>query len=310
MSTINTNVMSLNAQRNLASTTGSLSTSMQRLSSGLRVNSAKDDAAGLAIAERMNAQVRGMNVAIRNANDGISLAQTAEGALSKMGDMLQRMRELAVQSRNATNSADDRSNLQKEFGQLQEEIDRVISSSNFNGKSLFDGTSSTFEDTLSFQVGANTEISDRIDVTSIDLAGTAAEGSTITATTSASVTLATATTTAATSTASGIAIGGWTTAPTDVGAEIDEAIEVIDFALDKVNEQRATYGATQNRFEAVIQSLQVSVENQSAARGRIMDADFAQETANLSRAQILQQAGTAMVAQANQMPQGVLSLLR
>lgn len=308
--TINTNVMSLNAQRNLTTSAGSLATSMQRLSSGLRVNSAKDDAAGLAIAERMNAQVRGMNVAVRNANDGISLSQTAEGALSKMGDMLQRMRELAVQSRNATNSSSDRKNLQEEFKQLQGEIDRVVKSSNFNGKSLFNGGDSTFESTLSFQVGANTTANDRIDITSVDLAGTAAEGSTITSGSTAGAVMATVTTTAATSAGNGIAIGGWTTAPTNVGTEIDEAIKVIDFALNKVNEQRATFGAVQNRFDAVIQTLQVSVENQAAARGRIMDADFAQETANLSRAQILQQAGTAMVAQANQSPQNVLSLLR
>jgi flagellin len=308
--TINTNVMSLNAQRNLTTSAGSLATSMQRLSSGLRVNSAKDDAAGLAIAERMNAQVRGMNVAVRNANDGISLSQTAEGALSKMGDMLQRMRELAVQSRNATNSSSDRKNLQEEFKQLQGEIDRVVKSSNFNGKSLFNGGDSTFESTLSFQVGANTTANDRIDITSVDLAGTAAEGSTITSGSTAGAVMATVTTTAATSAGNGIAIGGWSTAPANVGTEIDEAIKVIDFALNKVNEQRATFGAVQNRFDAVIQTLQVSVENQAAARGRIMDADFAQETANLSRAQILQQAGTAMVAQANQSPQNVLSLLR
>ncbi|MFN3295953.1 flagellin [Caldimonas sp.] len=307
---VNTNVVSLNAQRNLSSTASSLATSMQRLSSGLRVNSAKDDAAGLAIAERMGAQVRGMNVAIRNANDGISLAQTAEGALGKIGDMLQRMRELAVQSRNATNSSGDRANLQKEFSELQDEIGRVIRSSNFNGKALFDSNGAGYEATLSFQVGANTSANDRIDVTSVNLSGTAAEGSTITSATSADVVMSTVTTTAATSGASGIAIGGWTTDPANVGNEIDEAIDVIDRALDVINDQRATFGAVQNRFEAVIQTLQVSVENQSASRGRILDADFAAETANLSRAQILQQAGTAMVSQANQLPQQVLSLLR
>ncbi|MCX7660390.1 MAG: flagellin [Caldimonas manganoxidans] len=307
---INTNVVSLNAQRNLSSTASSLATSMQRLSSGLRVNSAKDDAAGLAIAERMGAQVRGMNVAIRNANDGISLAQTAEGALGKIGDMLQRMRELAVQSRNATNSDGDRANLQKEFTELQNEIGRVIKSSNFNGKALFDSNATGYEATLSFQVGANTSANDRIDVTSADLSGTAVEGGTITSASAADEVMSTVTTTAATSGANGIAIGGWTTAPSDVGAEIDEAIDVIDRALEVVNDQRATFGAVQNRFEAVIQTLQVSVENQSASRGRILDADFAAETANLSRAQILQQAGVAMVSQANQLPQQVLSLLR
>jgi flagellin len=307
---VNTNVVSLNAQRNLSGTASSLATTMQRLSSGLRVNSAKDDAAGLAIAERMGAQVRGMNVAVRNANDGISLAQTAEGALGKMGDMLQRMRELAVQSRNATNSAGDRDNLQKEFSELQSEIDRVVKSSSFNGKALFDSAGTGYEATLSFQVGANTTANDRIDVSSVNLAGTAVEGSTLTSASAADVVIASVTTTAATAAGNGIAIGGWTTAPADVGAEIDEAIEAIDFALNAVNDQRATFGAVQNRFEAVISTLQTSVENQTASRGRIMDADFAAETANLSRSQILQQAGTTMVAQANQLPQQVLSLLR
>jgi flagellin len=308
--TINTNTISLNAQRNLNMSQSSLATSMQRLSSGLRVNSAKDDAAGLAIAERMNTQVRGMNVAIRNANDGISLAQTAEGALGKVGDMLQRMRELAVQSRNATNSAGDRENLQKEFMQLQSEMQRTIESSKFNGKSLFNGADPTFEDTLTFQVGANAAATDRIDVDSVDLVGTAAEGSTVTSGTASADVLATAYTNAATSGATGIAIGGWTTAPADPGVEIDEAIVVLDFALNAVNNQRATFGAAQNRFEAVIANLQTASENQAAARGRIMDADFAAETANLSRAQILQQAGTAMVAQANSLPQQVLQLLQ
>ncbi|MFN3295954.1 flagellin [Caldimonas sp.] len=308
--TINTNVVSLNAQRNLNASQSSLATAMQRLSSGLRVNSAKDDAAGLAIAERMNTQIKGMNVAIRNANDGISLAQTAEGALGKIGDMLQRMRELAVQSRNATNSVGDRANLQKEFAELQEEIARTVKSSRFNGKSLFDGTDATFESTLSFQVGANTTANDRIDVNSVNLSGTPAEGSTITSASSAADVVATVTTTATASGASGIAIGGWTTVPANPGDEIDEAIDVIDRALDVINDLRATFGAAQNRFESVISNLQVAAENQSAARGRIMDADFAAETAALSRAQILQQAGTAMVSQANQLPQQVLSLLQ
>jgi flagellin len=308
--TINTNVVSLNAQRNLNASQSSLATAMQRLSSGLRVNSAKDDAAGLAIAERMNTQVKGMNVAIRNANDGISLAQTAEGALAKMGDMLQRMRELAVQSRNATNSVGDRANLQKEFAQLQEEIRRTVMSSRFNGKALFNGGDATFEASLSFQVGANTTADDRIEVNSVNLSGTAAEGSTITSASAAADIFTSSFTTAAASGDAGIAIGGWDPAPTDPGAEIDEAINVIDLALGVVNDQRATFGATQNRFESVIVNLQTAVENQAAARGRIMDADFAAETAELSRAQILQQAGTAMVAQANQLPQQVLSLLQ
>lgn len=278
MTTINTNVMSLNAQRHLSSTQTSLATSMQRLSSGLRVNSAKDDAAGLAIAERMNAQVRGMNVAIRNANDGISLAQTAEGALGKVGDSLQRMRELAVQARNSTNSDEDKNSLDKEFQELASEITRVLGGTTFNGKAILGADAGS----LTFQVGANTTANDEITMTTTDLTG----DTTITAVTGATID------------------------NTADEAALKTVIDNIDTALDTINSQRAVFGAAQNRFEAVISNLQVAVENQSAARGRIMDADFAQETANLSRSQILQQAGTAMVAQANQMPQGVLSLLR
>ena len=309
---INTNMPSLNAQRNLNTSQTSLATSMQRLSSGLRVNSAKDDAAGLAIAERMNTQIRGMNVAVRNANDAISFAQTAEGSLSKIGDNLQRMRELAVQSRNATNSEGDRSNLQKEFTQLQEEIDRTIKNSKFNGGSLFSSASTT----LTFQVGAGTEDSDRITVSSAALGGgTAASAGSVIATFDGSLSqtevqnlMATLTTTnTGNSTAAGISIGGTSAV---VGTDIDSAIKVIDEALTQVNDKRAQFGAVQNRFEAVISNLQVSVENESAARGRIMDADFAAETANLSRSQILQQAGTAMLTQANQLPQAVLQLLQ
>jgi flagellin len=271
--TINTNLASLNAQRNLNGSHSSLSTSMQRLSSGLRVNSAKDDAAGLAIAERMNTQVRGMNVAIRNANDGISLAQTAEGAIGKIADMMQRMRELAVQSANATNGVADRANLNAEFAQLSAEITRTISSTKFNGIAILAGGAGTQD----FQVGANS--GETVQVTTTDLSGAA----TITAVTGGSITTA--------------ALSG-------------TALTNIDAALTTLSSERALYGATQNRFDAVIGTLQVASENQAAARGRIMDADFAAETANLSRAQILQQAGTAMVAQANALPQQVLQLLR
>jgi flagellin len=280
MTTINTNVVSLNAQRNLSTSQSSLANSMQRLSSGLRINSAKDDAAGLAIAERMNAQVRGMNVAIRNANDGISLAQTAEGALSKVGDSLQRMRELAVQSRNATNSTSDKDSLNKEFKQLQSEITRVLGGTTFNGKHILgaDGTD------MVFQVGANVTANDAVTVSGTDM--------TLDTTVSA-VTISTA---VIDSSADASAIG--------------TVITNLDSAIDTINDKRADFGATQGRFDAIISSLQQGVESQSAARGRIMDADFAQETANMSRAQILQQAGTAMVAQANQLPQTVLSLLR
>jgi len=272
--TINTNVVSLNAQRNLGVSQSSLATSMQRLSSGLRVNSAKDDAAGLAIAERMQSQVRGMNVAVRNANDAISLAQTAEGAIGKVSEMLQRMRELSVQSANATNSDDDRTNLDAEYQQLGKEIDRTLTSTKFNGLAII-GTDAGAA--MTFQVGANTD--DTVDVDTVDLSG----DSDITGATGGNI--------------------------TDVsGAQ--SAMDSIDAALKVVNTERANFGAVQNRFEAIIGTLQVSSENQSAARGRIMDADFAAETANLSRTQILQQAGTAMVAQANALPQGVLALLR
>ncbi len=278
--TINTNLASLNAQRNLNASQSSLSVSMQRLSSGMRVNSAKDDAAGLAIAERMNAQVRGMNVAVRNANDGISLAQTAEGALSKVGDALQRMRELAVQARNATNSSSDKDSLNKEFTQLQSEISRILGGTTFNGKHIL-GADAT---TLTFQIGANTTVDDVIDVVTTNMTQT----SDITA-----VTVSTA------------VIDANATA----GA-IADVMDSIDAAIDTVNDTRATFGATQSRFDAIISNLQQSVENQAAARSRIMDADYAQETANMSRAQILQQAGNAMVAQANALPQQVLRLLQ
>ena len=284
---INTNIASLNAQRNTAMSQSSLAISMQRLSSGLRVNSAKDDAAGLAIAERMNAQVRGSQVAIRNANDGISLAQTAEGALSKVGDALQRMRELAVQGRNATNTSADKDSLDKEFGELAKEIQRVLNGTTFNGKAVLATADSG---TQTFQVGANTTGNDRIDIVTSDLT-TATEITTVAGTDN---------------TGAGRAVID----NTAIGTAIDTVITNIDTALDKVNGERATLGASQNRFDAVISNLQVAVENQSASRSRIMDADFAQETANLSRAQILQQAGNTMVAQANQLPQQVLALLR
>ncbi|MFL6679222.1 MAG: flagellin domain-containing protein [Burkholderiaceae bacterium] len=279
--TINTNIASLNAQRNLNMSQGSLATSMQRLSSGLRVNSAKDDAAGLAIAERMNAQSRGMNVAIRNANDGISMSQTAEGALSQVSNSLQRMRELAVQARNATNSSSDKDSLNKEFSQLQQEISRVLAGTTFNGKHIL-GADAT---SLTFQIGANTTADDTITIATTDMS----QDTTITAVTSTSTALI--------------------DASASLGA-IGTVIDNIDAALDSVNDTRATYGATQSRFDAIITNLQVGVENQSAARSRIMDADFASETANMSRSQVLQQAGTAMVAQANQLPQQVLKLLQ
>ncbi|MBT9507690.1 flagellin [Rhodoferax sp.] len=268
MTTINTNITSLNAQRNLAGTSVSLATAMQRLSSGLRVNSAKDDAAGLAIAERMNAQTRGMNVAIRNSNDAISLAQTAEGALGAVSNNLQRMRELAVQAANGTNGATDIAALDAEYQLLVAENARVISTTSFNGQPLLSAAAPA---SFQFQVGANA--ADTISISSV-------------------IATQTATTLGATN------------------ATASAELTVIDTDLNTMNSIRATWGASQNRFEGVIASLRVAAENSAAARGRIMDADYAQETASLSRSQVLQQAGTAMVAQANQLPQSVLSLLR
>ena len=284
MAVINTNIMSLNAQRNLSATQSALATSVQRLSTGLRVNSAKDDAAGLAIAERMNTQVRGMNVAIRNANDAISLAQTAEGALSKINDMGQRMRELAVQSANATNNESDRASLDAEFQALSAEIKRNLEGTSFNGTKLFAALA-----TMTFQVGANNATTDQIAVITTNLT----------------------TETSMTGILGGGAGGGGAAAADikDVGKS-REALDKLDKMLATVNAKRAEFGATQNRFEAVIQTLQVSAENQTAARSRIMDADFASETAALTRSQVLQQAGTAMLSQANSLPNNVLSLLR
>ena len=280
MAVINTNLMSLNAQRNLSATQSALATSVQRLSTGLRVNSAKDDAAGLAIAERMNTQVRGMNVAVRNANDAISLAQTAEGALSKINDMGQRMRELAVQSANATNNETDRESLDAEFQALSAEIKRNLEGTSFNGTKLFAALA-----TMTFQVGANNTATDQIAVVTTNLT--------------------------ADTTMTGILGGGGATAADIKNVDKSrEALDKLDKMLATVNSKRAEFGATQNRFEAVIQTLQVSAENQTAARSRIMDADFASETAALTRAQVLQQAGTAMLSQANSLPNNVLSLLR
>jgi flagellin len=274
MTTINTNLQSLNAQRNLAASQGELSTAMQRLSSGLRVNSAKDDAAGLAIAERMNTQIKGMNVAIRNSNDGISLAQTAEGALGRISDTLQRMRELAVQSSNASSSTSDKTSMDAEYQQLKAEVTRVATGTKFNGIDLLSTAA-----TLSFQVGANNATTDQIAVATTNLQG----GAGMTAVGTSNITTATLART---------------------------AMDNISTAIDEISTSRGTFGAAQNRFDTVISNLRVASENQAASRGRILDADFAVETANLSRGQILQQAGTAMVAQANQLPQGVLALLR
>ena len=391
---INTNVVSINAQRNLSLSGSSQATTMQRLSSGLRVNSAKDDAAGLAISERMTTQTRGLTVASRNANDGISLAQTAEGALGKVGDMLQRMRELAVQSGNVTNSTSDREKLQGELHQLREEVDRIAKTTTFNGKKLLDGS---FNGGV-FQVGANSGENitvgalanakvDELGVSSYASAASAAITTatkdafaasmtnadvtiTITGTNNVAVTATIAKSTDQTSdealgkfvaavnsksadtgvtaylnaAGDGIEYRGTVSAATDAVANMNvtatsnqfnaaaagveggskgidkmnistqtgawEALQRIDKAIDKVNTSRADLGAIQTRFEKSVENIDIQHENLSAARGRIIDADFATETANLSRSQILQQAGTAMVAQANQIPQQVMSLLQ
>lgn len=388
MQVINTNIMSLNAQRNLSASGAELATSLQRLSSGLRINSAKDDAAGLAISQRFTTQIRGMDQAARNANDGISLAQTAEGAMGEIGNNLQRIRELAVQSRNATNSASDRAALNAEAQQLKDEIDRVAGTTNFNGVKLLDGS---FQD-QSFQVGANQ--GETIDISGIVDARSTALGSwTSVDTTTYTQTLGALTVTdgaaaasidvngvtisiaasvgrtagdaltelqaafdtakadtnntglanvtmaadgAITSTDASLTVGGIdnvtgvTAGTTDGTASVvagttqtgfgsldistvegaDNAMRAMDAALDAINTGRANMGAVQNRFTSVVANLSTTSENLSAARSRIQDADFAKESAQLSRNQILQQAGTAMLAQANQSSQGVLSLLR
>jgi flagellin len=395
---INTNTMSLNAQRNLSSSGASLATTIQRLSSGLRINSAKDDAAGLAISERFSTQIRGLDVAVRNANDGISLAQVAEGSLTEIGNNLQRIRELSVQSANATNSASDRAALNAEVKQLTSEIDRVAKQADFNGTKLLDGS---FSSQL-FQVGANagqaiaidkvvdakanalgnvkfaadrvattdaaaatsdgklagltlngvtiSDISWKAGDSGVDVAKAVANGinaqmgetglratvgttgritleslkadkdvtfaagtitggaGTVAAPTNATevgLTGVTAVTAAATATASFVSTLDISSVK---GAQ--QALEIVDKALTSVNGARADLGAVQNRFTSVVANLQSSSENLAASRSRIRDTDFAKETAELTRTQILQQAGTAMLAQANQVPQNVLSLLR
>ena len=263
--TINTNVISLNSQRHLSSSQADLSKSIERLSSGLRVNSARDDAAGLAIASRMEAQIRGSDVAIRNANDAISLAQTAEGALSEVGNMLQRMRELAVQSANGTNSTSDREILDAEYQALDTEILRLSTATQFNGVQILSADTTT-----TFQIGANNGDQLKLETTELKQ------------------------------------IKGDIKDATNAGT----ALKDIDDAINDIATARAALGASSSNFSSVINNLQIMSESTSAARGRIMDADFAVETANMTRASILQQAGTAMVAQANQLPNNVLSLLR
>ncbi len=273
--TINTNVASLNAQRNLGTSQSALSKSMQRLSSGLRINSAKDDAAGLAISDRMTAQIRGLNQAARNANDGISLAQTAEGALQETTNILQRMRELAVQSANDTNTSSDRTSLQAEVSSLIAEIDRIAETTSFNGKVLLDSGQTGALGSAIFHVGANADQTITVEVDD--------------------------------ATASALGVNA-TTVATQAGA--NSAISSIDEALKAVDESRGKLGAVQNRFESTIANLNNVSENLSAARSRILDADIAQETSAMTKSNILQQAGVAILAQANQSPQLALSLLQ
>lgn len=272
---INTNVSSLNAQRNLNESQNALNTSLQRLSSGLRINSAKDDAAGLFVAGQLTRDIRGINQAVRNAGDGISLGQTAEGALGEIANNLQRIREIAVQASNDT--VGDASGLQLEVDQLTQEISRIVATTNFNGVDLLSGGG-----TVGFQVGASGASNNRISISLDDLSSINAFNATLNATGTVDVS-----TTAAAS----------------------AALANLSSDIDDVNEARATYGAIQNRFEAVISNLQNYAENLTAARSRIEDADFAAETANLTRAQILQQAGVSILAQANTLPQAALSLL-
>lgn len=389
---INTNVMSLNAQRNLNTTSASLATTIQRLSSGLRINSAKDDAAGLAISERFTTQIRGLDVASRNANDGISLAQTAEGAMVEIGNNLQRIRELAVQSANATNSTTDRGALNSEVKQLASEIDRVSSQTNFNGTKLLDGS---FSGAL-FQIGA--DAGQTIGINSIVNASAASLGKAGFAATQTTTNALASGTATASGSFSGMVVNGVSIASvsvavgdvdTDVAKKIasaindklaqtgvyasvdssnklklesvkggqdfsftagsatgatgitfdqsgiaasataaagttnflkdvdistfqgaQKALSIIDNALTSVNSSRADMGAIQNRFTSTIANLSSTSENLSASRSRIRDTDYAKETAELTRTQILQQAGTAMLAQAKQAPQSVLSLLQ
>jgi len=272
--TVNTNIASLTAQRNLVGTNRSLQTSLARLSSGLRINSAKDDAAGLAISDKMTAQIRGLNQAVRNANDGISMAQTAEGALQESTNLLQRMRELAVQSANGTYGTSNRTSMNDEFQQLASEITRIATSSKFNGTVLLSGGLGS----QTFQVGPDA-------------------GQTITMSAAAT----------GNKTISGLGLSG---AGVDTVAHASSAIALIDTALTTIDTARGKLGAIQSRLESTVNNLMNMSENVSAARSRIMDADFATETANLTRAQILQQAGVAMLSQANAIPQAALALLK
>ncbi|ALZ95981.1 MULTISPECIES: flagellin N-terminal helical domain-containing protein [Leclercia] len=278
MAVINTNLLSLTTQNNLNKSQSSLGTAIERLSSGLRINSSKDDAAGQAIANRMTAQVKGMTQAARNANDGISLVQTAEGNLNEINTNLQRIRELSVQAANDTNGTTDLDSVNTEISQRLAEIDRISGAANFNGTKLLDGTKTS----VKIQVGAGTTGDDTITIDSKVLINAGSSD-----------------------------LGG-----SDIGAAISgnasalKVIDAVDAAIEKVDTARSNMGAIQNRFESTINNLNNSISNLSAAQSRIQDADYATEVSNMSRAQILQQAGTSVLSQANQVPQAMLSLLR
>ncbi|EJG0806419.1 flagellin FliC [Cronobacter sakazakii] len=277
MSVINTNLLSLTTQTNLNKSQSALGTAIERLSSGLRINSAKDDAAGQAIANRMTSQVKGMTQAARNANDGISLVQTAEGNLNEINTNLQRIRELAVQAANDTNGSTDLTSISTEITQRLLEIDRIADSANFNGKKLLDGTATDFN----IQVGAGTGDSDTITIKTdalIDAKATSLDPNLKDAISN--------------------------------NADAKRFIDAADNAIAAVDTARSNLGAIQNRFESTINNLNNSINNLSAAQSRIQDADYATEVSNMSRAQILQQAGTSVLSQANQVPQSMLSLLR
>ncbi|MDR3352116.1 MAG: flagellin FliC [Zoogloeaceae bacterium] len=319
---INTNIPSLNAQRNLNTSQSSLSQALQRLSSGLRVNNARDDAAGMAIAENMSAQSRGMSVAMRNANDAISAGQTAEAGLTAIGGHLQRMRELAVQAASGQYDTVNRSALNAEFRQLATEISRAVQATNFNGQKLLTGTnpgSAAAGWQAKFQVGATTNHDSQIGVTIADFAKALTTAASSLNTTfediaGGSIYSSGALNTAAShpqliDTAKDPLKSDSVTHITTAEAALD-AIDTVDALLNLTNRARADLGAIQARFEGVLDQLSAARENTESARSRIMDADYASETAKLARAQILQQAGTAMLAQANAIPQNVLTLIR
>lgn len=319
MAVINTNTLSLTTQNNLTKSQSSLGTSIERLSSGLRINSAKDDAAGQAIANRFTSNINGLTVAARNANDGISLAQTAEGALSEINNNLQRVRDLTVQAQNSSNSASDIDSIQAEVNQRMQEIDRVTTQTDFNGKKILNNTTDEAKD-YDFQVGSKDDETIAISINSAagwnlaasdSAAGKAGTTGTATDNTVAAASLEDVD--GATGNRSVDAVGfdvmsGKLTGTTDLGG--GKPLEDIDAAIKAVDTQRSSLGASQNRFESTITNLNNTVSNLSAARSRIQDSDYATEVSNMSRAQILQQAGSSVLAQANQVPQTMLSLLR